>query len=469
MGSFRWRRRSAQYMSLSTVALNGAVGRYLTIAIERKDTEEANAVFNTSLTGSAILVALLLGPGIWLSLRAPSFFDAPAGCERQFSFLFLCTVGTFLLATFSTAFSLVSFCRNRFDLSNAVSISGSIVRVGLVVVLFAYWPPQVWHVGVGLLASALLSLLASVAIWRYLTPMLHIRPAMFSLGTLRRLTATGGWMVVNQIGSILYLGIDLVVVNKMIGADAAGRYGAVMQWSTMLRGLAGVIAGVFAPTILSFYAHGDVPGLVSYSRQAVKLLGLLIGLPIGIICGLSRPLLHVWLGPQFEPLAPLMSLMTIHLCVNLGVIPLFNIAVATNDVRWPGIVTCTMGAGNLGLAVLLAGPARWGVYGVAAAGAVMLTAKNLIFTPLYGARILGLGYGAFYRETVPIILATLSLSGIGWMVASMGSVQSWLGLLTASMGLSAVYVGIAFGLLLTKQERGAALRMLCVGRAAQNA
>ena len=195
----------------------------------------------------------------------------------------------------------------------------------------------------------------------------------------------GGWILINQIGVLLYLGIDLVVVNKMVGPEAGGQYGAVMIWSTKLRSLAGVVAGVFGPTIISLYGRQDTTGLVAYCRRAVKFVGLVMALPTGLICGFAQPLLGIWLGPSFEPLAPLMMLMSIHLCVNLAVFPLFNIQVATNRVRVPGILTCVMGVGNLGLALLLAGPVGWGMYGVAAAGAVMLTAKNLVFTPIYGA------------------------------------------------------------------------------------
>jgi len=91
--------------------------------------------------------------------------------------------------------------------------------------------------------------------------------------------------------------------------------------------------------------------------------------------------------------------------------------VATNHVRLPGILTCVMGLGSLGLALLLAGPVGWGMYGVAVAGAVMLTAKNLVFTPLYTARILGLGYGTFYREILPVVASTIGLAGAGWWLA----------------------------------------------------
>jgi membrane protein EpsK len=448
------------YLGLFTLALNGAVGRFLTIAIEQNDNAAANRIFNTSLVGSAMIVLVLLAPTLWLSTHAQWFFNVPEGYGQQFSWLFLCTIGMFLLSTLSSAFSVSSFCRNRFDLSNAVSVVTSLVRIGVVVALFTLYVPAVWHIGAGMVAAGALTIVGSVLIWRHLTPMLKIRPRLFSTEALRHLVGTGGWMAVNQIGTLLYLSIDLIVVNKLLGPKAGGHYGAVMQWSALLRGIAGTVAGVFAPTIFTFYAHQDLSGLVRYARQAVKFLGLVIALPIGLICGLSQPLLHVWLGPEFASLAPLMSLMTIHLCVNLCVLPLFNIQIATNNVRLPGIVTCVMGVMNLGLALLLAGPVGWGMYGVAAAGAIMLTAKNLIFTPLYAARILGLGYWTFYRETIPAIVITVVLAAAGRAMSLFYSVQSWPGLIAAGMVLSCFYMAIAYFVLLSKQERAAALRMV---------
>ena len=123
----------------------------------------------------------------------------------------------------------------------------------------------------------------------------------------------GGWIAVTYVGTILYLGIDLLVVNRMFGPDAGGRYAAVAQWSALLRTLVGVVAGLFCPTMLYYYARHDIDGLSRYGRQAVKLVGLMMALPIGLICGLSTPLLQTWLGPKFADLAWLMSLMTMHL------------------------------------------------------------------------------------------------------------------------------------------------------------
>lgn len=275
-------------------------------------------------------------------------------------------------------------------------------------------------------------------------------------------------MVINQAGSLLYLSIDLAVVNKMVGAEAGGQYGAVMMWSAMLRSLAGVVSGVFGPTIISLYGKHEISALVIYCRHAIKFVGLMIALPIGLICGLARPLLSVWLGPAFEPLAPLMLLLSIHLCVNLAVLPLFNVQVAANRVRLPGIITCVMGVGNLGLALLLAGPVGWGMYGVAAAGAMMLTAKNIIFTPLYGAHILGLSYRAFYREILPVVGATVILAGAGWWLSHFFQLRTWIELGVAGIGLVGAYILVAYRFVLSNEERSQALGLLLPRRVVQS-
>lgn len=441
------------YMGLFTTALNSAVGRFMTMSVDRQDHVEANRIFNTSFWGTAAILIILLGPVLWLSAQAALFFNVPAGYEEQFVVLFLCAFGMFFITTLTSPFGIATYCLNRFDLSNAVSIAGTFVRVAVILLLFNLYVPKVWHVGLAMLSSAVVGLALSVIVWRHLMPALKVRRAAFSHLTLTQLTAMGGWIFINQIGTLLFLSIDLVVVNKMLGAEAGGQYGAVMMWPGLLRSLAGVVATVFGPTILSLYSRRDTIGLVAYSRRAVKFVGLMIALPIGLICGFAQPLLYIWLGPAFEPLAPLMMLMSIHLCVNLAILPLFNIQVATNHVRLPGILTCVMGVGNLGLALLLAGPVGWGMYGVATAGAIMLTAKNIVFTPLYGAHILGLSYRTFYREIIPVIGTTSALTGTGWWLAKNLQLHTWLGMGLTGLGLVVVFILATYHLLLTNDER----------------
>ena len=51
------------YMTVLTIALNSVVGRFVTIAFEQHDDEEANRFFNTALFANVFLVLALLGSG----------------------------------------------------------------------------------------------------------------------------------------------------------------------------------------------------------------------------------------------------------------------------------------------------------------------------------------------------------------------------------------------------------------------
>src|SRR5947207_14805167 len=71
------------YMALITFGLDSAVARYLTIALERKNHENANLIFNVSLWGNLALSALLVVPAaiaiaqVNHILRIPTGFEAP--------------------------------------------------------------------------------------------------------------------------------------------------------------------------------------------------------------------------------------------------------------------------------------------------------------------------------------------------------------------------------------------------------
>ena len=160
------------------------------------------------------------------------------------------------------------------------------------------------------------------------------------------------------------------------------------------------------------------------------------------------------MGEEFAFLAPLMVLLTVHLAVNLAVLPLFPINVAYNRVRVPGIVTFFMGIGNFGLAVALPLLTGLGYYGVAAAGAIVLTLKNAIFTPWYATRVLGVGAHTFTRSMLPGIVAT---GLIGVAAATLGGILQLPALVTlavAGAAITLVYLAAVWVLGLNGFERG---------------
>jgi membrane protein EpsK len=265
---------------------------------------------------------------------------------------------------------------------------------------------------------------------------------------------TGGWVIVTQIGVMLYLNIDLLVANRLFGPVESGRYAAVLAMPTLLRSLGISVGEIFAPTMYQKYARGNFEELAVYLNSAIKFLGFVLALAIGLLCGFSKPLLQLWLGLAFGSMAPLLCLMVIHLCINLSMYPLYAVPLAANRVRVPGLVTLAVGVLNLALALFLARVAGWGLYGIAAAGAISLTLRHLVFTPLYGAMVLRRPLMTFYGRLVPIMGATLATIGLCRLILWEWTISSWVDLATAAMAVSALFAATTY-LLLTSEERTA--------------
>jgi membrane protein EpsK len=246
----------------------------------------------------------------------------------------------------------------------------------------------------------------------------------------------------------------------MFGTEAGGRYAAVLQWSMLLRTIAMTVAAIFGPTILYFYARNDIEGMVQYSRRAVKFIGLVVALPAGLISGFAPSLLRIWLGESFVDLAPLMVLMTLPLAINLAYLPLHNISTALARVRVPGIVQLFSGALNLGLAIALCHVPGWGLYGVATAGIVVLILRSVTFTPIYASYLLNVSRFTFYREALPIGLASGLVVAACWGAQSFIPVSGWLGLLLAFSAASAFYASLVYAFFLTPDDRQMLLAMI---------
>jgi O-antigen/teichoic acid export membrane protein len=448
------------YATLITLAVNGSVSRFLAIEIKRNDTLKANQIFNTAFYALAALLIALVPLAAIFSYFVPIVFDIPTQHTYGVRVLFLCIMGTFIVTTFRGNFSVSPFALNRLDIRNTVDLVNVLARAGLIVLFFRIVSVSVAQVGMSYLLSALLALGMSVYFWKKLTPQLSVHRAYFDRGVLKDLTSTGGWLVVNQIGTLLFLNIDLIVVNKLFGAVSAGSYSAILQWSTLLRMMGGAVAGAFTPMVIGYFALNQHDKIIQFSRQTVKFTSVILALPIGGLCGFSAPLLNIWLGPDFVQYAPLMCLMLFHLPVNLGVLPLFNINVASNKVKTPGWVTLAMGIVNALLAVTLPLAFGWGVYGVAAAGAIVLTLKNALFTPWYASRVLGTKATTFNRAMLPGMVGMVFVAAMSFTVSSLFSISGWFALILAGTPVAAVYLLVCWIWGLDTAERQILLGML---------
>jgi membrane protein EpsK len=133
--------------------------------------------------------------------------------------------------------------------------------------------------------------------------------------------------------------------------------------------------------------------------------------------------------------------------------PLSAINVAYNKVRIPGIVTFFMGIGNFLLAVMIPYLAGWNYYGVALAGAIVLTLKNAFFTPWYATKILGISKTTFLNSMIPGVFAMAVTAGVSRVVANYFQISGLIPLLASGIVLTMIYMYSIWTFIIENKER----------------
>lgn len=441
------------YVNLVVQSLNTSVSRYLTIDLQKKEFEKANITFNTALFGTLGIILLMIPFVVLTSYYSPLFFKIPTSQENAARILFLGVIGSFLLRAWGSNFGVSLFAYNRIDLQNLINAVNILVQVGLIILLFRFFSPSLAYIGLAYLIGAIVAFILTIVYSHKINPHLKMNINDFHRSKVKEIMEMGGWVIINQIGSLLFLQIDLIVVNRLFGTLAGGEYSVVLTWSMLLRTIAGMLVGILTPVILTYYARERIDELIGISKTIVKLTGLAMALPIGFICGFAPQILSLWVGPEFVKLSPLMLLTLSHLVINLPVMPLFVINIAYNKVKIPGIVTFLMGVGNFLLAVLIPYLTGWNYYGVALAGAIMLTFKNAFFTPWYATKILRISETTFVNPMLLGVFAMIVTGVTSRLVANCIQISGLTSLALCGVILTTVYLLVVWEFGLKQLER----------------
>ena len=449
------------YFALITLIMNAPAGRFLIIERSRGNMGKTANVFNTIFWGHTGLTGLILLVGVAVSWFSPLIFKTPAGHEMDARLIFMSVSGAFVLLTFSSPFNLSTYVTNRLDLRSHNESIQLLMRVGIAYGLILSFGWKLGAVSLGIFVGASIGFFITAAFWRRLTPELKISRPQISVQLLKEITGMGIWMLINQIGSLLFLNTELLIVNFLYGAKATGKYGALLIIPAMLRSMASIISNSLVPPIMDRYARNDIDGVIRIVNQSIRLMGVLMALPLGLICGFSFPILNIWLGPEFGDLYIILFVLTVHLCINISVLPLFSLQVMVKKVKTPGIVTLVMGIINTILAVILGQPEfGLGLLGIAMAGAIVLSIKNAIFTPIYGAYIIKRKKFLFFSPMISGITGFTFIIVLTYISRKVMVITSLWDLLISFVFISIGYLLIAWYVILNKADRTLLLKHL---------
>jgi membrane protein EpsK len=217
-----------------------------------------------------------------------------------------------------------------------------------------------------------------------------------------------------------------------------------LQWSTVIQGLAALLAGVCAPLIVILYSREQKERLVSVARFAVKTMALLIAIPAGLFCGFSKPLLVLWLGAAFEPQARLLILTMLPMVVVSSVTPLYAVQIAYNKLRFPATAMVVIGLVKFPLVIALCMTKHLDLNGLCLIGGLIWVIKCVYTNLLYNAKILKVPSMTFVTPVIWGVLLQAGVWTMAYLCSVIGIAGSWTMLIVSGLGVAGIGAAVAW-------------------------
>jgi len=441
------------YLGIATMLITRSSARYVAIHFNKGETEKSNTYFNSSFFGLVYMSLVLLVPAALISFGGVHLLNIPQGYREAASVLFLMVLVSVLISGIASSLAVSTFMTHRMYMANIAKIGSRVLQILLLVGLFHYLGTRLAWVGLSYLCMALFVLIANYLLTRRLTPELRLNPRECRLEETREVCGMGAWLLIDRVGTLLYLNTDLIIINLLLGPEECGRYAPILQWVMLLRVLTPALSSILAPVAFEKIAQGKIAELVELTTRAIRLMGLALAIPIGVIAGLSQPLMRVWLGEEFESLSNLLMLMILSQAFFLPLNPIYNITRGLNKVRFPALVTAAGGVLNIVLSILLVRFAGLGILGVGLATVICFGGRTTLVISRYTAAQLDLPQFALVRHLGPGVLLAALLSIGGVMTARAIGLHDYPGLLLAASIMGVIGGALAFTLFMTSGER----------------
>lgn len=439
------------YTTVITISITSISGRYFSIARRRENNKEAQEYFSSTLYATVITTLILLIPFVLSSFMIDKIINIPDGFLEDVRKTHLIFMIVFITTFITSAFNDGPFSENKLFYTSGISIVNVILKSAVTVSLCLMFEPRIWFVSTGVLSGALAALVLSVLVFKKIIP--DIKITLKPHNRVKDILSSGMWISLGEIGVILFLQIDLFVSNHFVPLKEAGEYAVVLQLPSVIRTFSGTIVSIFVPVVVALYAAGDMEEMKKYVNNAVKYTGIVLSLPIGILCGLGGTLLSLWINPDFEKYQLVLAVLSVHLSINLSVQAVTSIETAMAKVKIPAFMTLIMGAVNFGLACLFAGPMNMGVLGIALAGGIVLTCKNFIFSPIYVAYITNSKWYTYFPGVIKPFCTTACVSIFCYFVQQTIHISNLVAFVGVCCVIGIIYLIVVWTFMIERNEK----------------
>lgn len=438
------------YFGFLDLGIGTANERYVARALGRKDQDEVNRVYSSSIFLFSIVGAITLVLTAIAIALCPLFVKNPADA-RIVRLVFL-VVGVDMAISFPVrGIWGFLYAHIRYDVVNVFGIMKTVVRTAIIVLALER--------GYGIVALAAATLLsdmaeyaANIAYVRSRYPETMVRVRDFSKRMVRQLYDYSIYSFVSAIAKQLRFNVDSYVITAMLSLSLVTHYNIGSRIAGYYLLIVTNAVSSMKPVFSKLEGEGNFEELRERYHFTLKLnmiLSVFIG---GSLLIYGRAFILRWMGPNY--------LDSWNVLLVLAIAQIFNTAQVTPSTLLYGIskhkiyslIVVLEGLANLGLSILFA--RRWGIVGVAVGTLVPVTLTTVVFIPLYADRVIGFAHRRFYRLFFGILALGGAMHVACWLAVRSFVAPSYPRIAVLGLATSVFFLGIALFTLLSRRERG---------------
>lgn len=401
-----------QYVGMIAGCVATSVSRFLNIALNQNNWQEAREIFSTAIVGNIVIIALQLpffALGVW---KLHWLIDFPPERAFDFKVLVSCNIVIFFITIVTGVISTPIFAANRLDMGARIIVFTQIMRLLLLVVLVIWLGDKLWIIGVVDLFMALIGVFISFQIYRKLAKPLVFQWVCVDSKWLKPVLGMAGFTLISSLANSLFFRTDIWMLNRFEDASIAGIYAALLVWPNFVSQLVSRLTNLVGPTYFIDYARNDTKRVLRNTLLTEKVIAYCVIMATVVFVFFGEVLLRMWLGrPPEEIEIILLNLFFVNASLALCADAVWRIFQAYNQPRLPGIVALACGVLNVVLSLLLIHLGK-GVYGVVAGTLISSFLLKSLFQPWYAAHLLKAKVITFWYPIIISFVMCLLTMGV---------------------------------------------------------
>lgn len=450
------------YVEIIAVALNSLAARYIAIDYHEGNKEKAYVDYNTVLVSNMFLgVCILLIFGVAV-LKLEDLINIPEPLVTDVKLLFLLTAINYCVMITGTVFNVAAFIHNRMDIAAIVKDCSYVVKVLVIVLLFAAFQPKVWYVSLAVITSTLFIVSANSIYTYKSTPDVKIDPHKFSKKRVGEILRNGIWNSISSLGVLLNSGIDLLVTNKLLSPLAMGQLSICKSLTTVFNTFVSVFTQAFRPIQLEAYAHKDTKRMIQYFNISIKVTGFICTLLFAGFFAVGYDFLRLWVPTQDAGLLyKIMMIILIGDVMGAITYPILYVFTIVKKLKVISLINIGCGICNVLLELLLLSYTDMGLYAIVITTAVLNIIVQMGITPILASKDLKLRLTSFYPAIgKSLVNGVLLCFCFVLLNRAFLFPLKWLNLILKITVLSIVGLFISLMVLFTKEERTELISMI---------